>query len=82
MEDNYKEENKMLSQQLEEAHKVVDGLRKEIAYLKDKDKPSVLFLQSGATPMTVAEMVVRECSDEEWLQEVVYFINCYLTRNK
>lgn len=80
MENNYKEQAEMLSQQLEEAHKVVEGLRKEIAYLKDKDKPSVLFLQSGATPMTVAEMVIRECSDEEWLQEVVYFINCYLNK--
>lgn len=81
MENNYREENEMLTQQLEEAHKVVEGLRKEIAYLKDKDKPSVLFLQEGATPMTVAEMVVRECNDKEWLNDVVYYINCYLSRN-
>ena len=41
-----------------------------------------LTLGAGATPLTVAELVVRECSDEEFLEDVVYFINCYIERNR
>ena len=80
MENNHKEEIEMLTQQLEEARKIIEGLRKEIEFMKDKNKPSVLYLQDGATPMTIAEMVVRECNDKEILDEVVYFINCYLNK--
>lgn len=80
MENNHKDEVKMLSQQLEESRKIIVGLRKEIEYMKDKSKPSVLYLQDGATPMTIAELVVRESSDKEILEEVVYFLNCYLNK--
>ena len=30
--------------------------------------------------MTIADAVIRECADEEWLQDVVFFINAYITR--
>ena len=35
---------------------------------------------AGSTPMTVADAVIRECADKEWLEDVVYFINAYLSR--
>lgn len=37
-------------------------------------------IPAGATPMTVADAVVRECNDEGFLQDVVFFINAYLCR--
>ena len=37
-------------------------------------------IPAGATPMTVADAVIRECSDEGFLQDVVFFINAYLCR--
>lgn len=39
-----------------------------------------LVLGKGATPMTVAELVVRECDDEEWLNDVIYYINAFIER--
>jgi hypothetical protein len=81
MEDNYKEQAEMLSRQLEEAKRKVESQRKEIEYLKDKSKPSYLYLQSGSTPMTIAELVCKEClGDNDTLKDVVYFINCYIDR--
>lgn len=35
---------------------------------------------AGATPMTIADAVVRECPDKEILEDVVYYINAYITR--
>ena len=39
-----------------------------------------MYVGNNATPMTVAEMVVRECPDHEWLADVVYYIKAYLNR--
>lgn len=39
-----------------------------------------LILLDGATPFTVADAVIRECGDEEWLEDVVYFIQAYINR--
>ena len=82
-ENNYKEENEMLVQQLDEADKEVKALRQEIQYMKDKSKPSYLYLQSGSTPMTIAELVCREClGDSDTLRDVVYYIGCFIDREQ
>lgn len=39
-----------------------------------------LMLGSGATPFTVADAVIRECPDKEWLEDVVFFLNAYIGR--
>ena len=39
-----------------------------------------LTLGSGATPFTVADAVIRECADKEWLDDVVFFLNAYIKR--
>lgn len=39
-----------------------------------------LMLGNGATPFTVADAVIRECADKEWLEDVVFFINAYIER--
>lgn len=40
-----------------------------------------LYLASGSTPMTIAELVCRECQgDTDILQDVVYYIECYIKR--
>lgn len=44
---------------------------------------NLLRTSNGSTPMTVAELVVREClGDEDWLKEVAYYIDCYIKRNE
>ena len=37
-----------------------------------------LKIPSGSTPMTIAELIVRECNDREWMEEIVYWLNCWL----
>lgn len=39
-----------------------------------------LKLGNGATPFTVADAVIRECPDKEWLEDVVFYINAYIER--
>ena len=39
-----------------------------------------LTLGSGATPFTVADAVIRECPDREWLADVVFYIDTYIGR--
>ena len=39
-----------------------------------------LILGNGATPFTVADAVIRECADKEWLEDVVFFLNTYIER--
>lgn len=39
-----------------------------------------LMLGSGATPFTVADAVIRECADKEWLEDVVFYLNAYIER--
>lgn len=39
-----------------------------------------LTLGNMATPLTVADAVIRENPEREWLEDVVYFINAYIER--
>lgn len=39
-----------------------------------------LYLASGATPLTTADAIIRECSDEDWLRDTIYYLNCYIDR--
>lgn len=36
----------------------------------------------GSTPMTYAETLIRECPDCEWIEEVIYWLNAFLTLTK
>jgi len=36
---------------------------------------------TGATPMTIADAILREL-DSETLEEVLYYIDCFLKRNE
>lgn len=38
-------------------------------------------LGSGTTAMTIADLVIRECRDDEVLLEVIYFLQCWLQRD-
>ena len=39
--------------------------------------PCNLNVPAGATPMTIADAILREC-DTETLAEVLYYIDCYM----
>ena len=65
---------------INEQKECIAELRKKCEELQMINKPSKLYVGNNATPMTVAEMVVRECSEEEWLQDVVFYINAYISR--
>lgn len=39
-----------------------------------------LILQDGATPFTVADAVIRECGDKEWLEDIIFFLRAYIDR--
>lgn len=39
-----------------------------------------LILQDGATPFTAADAIIRECGDEEWLEDVIFFLQAYINR--
>ena len=39
-----------------------------------------LNVPAGATPMTIADAILREC-DDETLQEVLYYIDCFMKKN-
>lgn len=39
-----------------------------------------LTLGNGATPFTVADAVIRECPEREWLADVVFYLNTYIKR--
>ena len=41
------------------------------------DSPCNLYAPVGATPMTIADAILREC-DTETLAEVLYHIDCYM----
>lgn len=40
-----------------------------------------LRLGSGTTAMTIADLVIRECGDNEVLLDVIYFLQCWIQRN-
>jgi len=39
-----------------------------------------LYIPSGGTPFTTADAVIRECNDKEWLEDVIFFLQCYYDR--
>ena len=39
-----------------------------------------LEVPTGATPMTIADAILREC-DNETLQEVLYYIDCFMEKH-
>lgn len=39
-----------------------------------------LEVPAGATPMTIADAILREC-DREILEEVLYYIDCFLYKH-
>lgn len=39
-----------------------------------------LNVPTGATPMTIADAILREC-DNETLEEVLYYIDCFMKKN-
>ena len=45
------------------------------------ENPCNLEVPAGATPMTIADAILREC-DRETLEEVLYFIDCFLSLYK
>ena len=47
---------------------------------KEYNVENRLILASGATPMTVADAVIRECSDRKWLIDVIYYLGMYVER--
>lgn len=47
---------------------------------KEYNAENRLVLTSGATPMTVADAIIRECSDREWLEDVIYYLGIYVGR--
>ena len=68
-----------------DSRELIDGMIRNAPTLTTKDvvtqNTSVVFkFPSGSTPMTVADAVIRECADKEWLEDVVYFLNAYLLR--
>ncbi len=45
------------------------------------NEPCNLDVPAGATPMTIADAILREC-DKEVLNEVLYYIQCHLRYNQ
>ena len=41
------------------------------------EEPCNLNVPTGATPMTIADAILREC-DKEILMEVLYYIDCFM----
>lgn len=39
-----------------------------------------LHVENGGTPMTVADAIIKECCDREWLEDVIYYLNAFITR--
>lgn len=39
-----------------------------------------MIIGNGGTPLTVADAVIRECPEKEWLEDVIYFIQAYIDR--
>ena len=33
---------------------------------------------TGSTPMTIAETIVRSCSDIEWIKDIIYWLNAFV----
>ena len=39
-----------------------------------------LILSSGATPLTAADAIIRECADKDWLNDVIFYLKIYVDR--
>lgn len=71
---------------IEEMQDFIKAQEKEIAELKRelglKTKLNEIHVCNGATPMTYAELVTRDCDDIEWLEDIIYYIQLYIDREK
>lgn len=47
---------------------------------KEYNAENRLVLASGATPMTVADAIIRECNDRGWLEDTIYYLEAYIGR--
>lgn len=47
---------------------------------KEYNAENRIILASGATPMTVADAIIRECSDRGWLEDTIYYLEAYIER--
>lgn len=43
-------------------------------------KDDKLIITDGGTPLTVADAVIRECRDKEWLEDVIFYIDAFIQR--
>ncbi len=41
-----------------------------------------LITSTICTSMSVADAVIRDCNDREWLEDVVFYIEAYIYRRK
>ena len=48
--------------------------------VNESPKISRLYVPNGGTPLSVADAVTRECSDREWLLDVIYYLQTYVDR--
>ena len=39
-----------------------------------------LFLENGATPLTVADCITRECNDKDFLLDVIFYLEAFIKR--
>ena len=39
-----------------------------------------LTAKGGTTPLSIADAVIRECPEKEWLEDIIYFLQCYIDR--
>lgn len=59
-------------------HKILEATQKELEFMKYKAEQAKLVIPEGGTPMTIAELVVRECPDKDWIKTVSYYLECFL----
>lgn len=69
---------KELEAKNKELQKILEATQKELEYSKYKNEQAKLIIPNGGTPMTIAELVVRECPDKEWIKTVNYYLECFL----
>lgn len=39
-----------------------------------------LIVPPGSTPMTIADAVIREVHDKDLIEDVIYYLECYMNR--
>ena len=39
-----------------------------------------VIVPNGATPLTIADAVIRECNDKDVIEDVIYYLQVYVQR--